>query len=55
LIKWSTAVLPPIAKHSRCENLLNSHNQFLKIVHYVPLLTRDPVRSVPETGSLNMC
>ena len=32
---WWKAALPPIARRWRCENLLNSHNQFLKIVHYV--------------------
>ena len=40
-IEWSTAVLRLIVKRWRCESLLNSHNQFLKIVHYVAAL-RDP-------------
>jgi hypothetical protein len=33
------AGLQPIAKRCHCENLLNSHNQFLKIVHYVAAST----------------
>jgi len=35
--------------------LLNSHNQFLKIVHYVAALIRDPVRNAPEARALKMC
>ena len=33
--RWSNPTLRPIAKRSQREKLLNSHNQFLKIVHYV--------------------
>ena len=47
--------LPPIAKRSRCENLRNSHNQFLNFIHYFAAQTARGGAFPPGRGRQNAC
>ena len=46
--RWWRAGSPPIARRSACDNSRNSHNQFLKIVHYVGARLSGQVMRAPS-------